>query len=118
MISGKRKKGSSMVEPVMATKSRGGNDAARPPRGNRIVPTEVPATKCGECGNVWPDRKTPRANRTMCPNPKCRTIKPESFTATTLPGYVCVVCNYVICPRPSTVKKKTVRCRECGAYLR
>ena len=98
----------------MAAKERGRNPAKHQ-RGNRIVPADIPATKCENCGYVWPCRKTPRANRTMCP--KCRTVNPAHFVETTLPGYVCTACDNTIYPHASTVKGGTVRCRRCGAYL-
>lgn len=87
----------------------------RRPHGNRIVQADVPATKCLNCGYVWPDRTSPRATRTMCP--ECKTIKPEHFEPATLPGYRCKKCDILIYPRPGTVKSGRVNCRKCGAYL-
>lgn len=80
------------------------------PRGNRIVPCDVPAIKCSNCGNVWPDSGRPRTTRIWCR--KCGSTNPEHFTKTTLPGYTCLACGIPWHPRAR------VRCRSCGAFLK
>ena len=84
----------------------------RHPRGNRIVPCDVPATKClnPDCGYIWPNGGKPRTVRTWCR--KCGSTDPENFTETTLPGYTCLACGIPWYPRGR------VRCRSCGAYLK
>ncbi|MDE0267012.1 MAG: hypothetical protein OXK17_08370 [Thaumarchaeota archaeon] len=84
------------------------------PRMNRIVPTDIPATRCAKCGHVWRNSSKPRANRTMCP--KCSTVNPEHFAATTIKGHKCLACDKSWFSRSRTISRGNVRCPKCGSY--
>ena len=95
--------------------NRDGRSVGRP-KGDRVFPRDVPATRCAACGYVWFDGGKPRKTRTMCR--KCGTVKPEYFSPDVLPGYGCRVCDKFWYPRQKTIDAGRVRCDWCGSYYK